>query len=273
MKNPLVSVIISTFNNEKTLEKCLESIHKQTYTPVEIIIVDEWSKDKTQEIAKKNGAKVYLHGKERANNRNYGIGKSQGDYYFFLDSDMELEKDVIQQCVALCENKQADAIVITEKSIGIGYWAKVRGFERIYNKGNNYVEAARFFKKSVIERIGGYDPSIVGAEDWDLQQRILTHGFVVDRISAYIIHHEGNINLNKLLRKKMYYGKAFLLYKNRYPEAFKKSVIRTQLFKHWFTFLKHPKYGVGVFVLKLLEGLALFSGMLMAKLGYEPPHY
>jgi hypothetical protein len=121
--------------------------------------------------------------------------------------------------------------------------------------------------------VGLYDPDIVGAEDWDLQQRVLQQGFVIARTKAYMVHNEGSINLAKLLRKKMYYGKAFLLYKNRYPLAFKNAIIRKELFRHSLTFLKKPKYGVGVFVLKFLEGMALFTGMVLARMGIEPKHY
>ena len=53
MENPLVSVIIPTYNSSRTLEKCLESIKNQTYKNIEIIVVDNNSTDNTKEIAKK----------------------------------------------------------------------------------------------------------------------------------------------------------------------------------------------------------------------------
>lgn len=274
MKNkPLVSIILSTFNNEGTIGKCLQTINSQTYKNIETIVVDEWSKDKTAEIAQKYGARVFFHGKERSHNRNLGLQKAKGKYYCILDSDMELPKALIAEAVTICEENQSDAVIFPEKSVGKGYWAQVRAFERVFNKGNNNVEAARFFKKGVIKKVGGYDPEIVGAEDWDLQQRVLQAGFRLGRTKSYMIHNEGSINLGKLLRKKMYYGKAFLLYKSRYPLAFKNAIIRKELFRHWVTFLQTPKYGIGVFVLKFLEGVALFTGMVMAKIGIDPRHY
>lgn len=273
MKQLLVSIIISTFNNEKTIGTCLHSIRNQSYRNIEVLIVDEWSKDKTREIAKKYRAKVYLHGKERANNRNYGIEKAKGKYYFILDSDMELAPSIVEQCIALCSDKKVGGVVVPEISVGKGYWAQVRAFERTYNKGNNNVEAARFFPKKVIQMIGGYDPTIVGAEDWDLQQRLLSKGYSVARTKDYLLHHEGNMQLGRLLRKKMYYGKAFLLYQQRYPKAFRDAITRKELFSHWLDFLKNPKYGIGVFVLKCLEGCSLFYGMFIAKIGKEVTHY
>lgn len=269
----LVSIIISTFNNKETIKKCFESIKKQTYKNIELIIVDEWSSDGTQEIAKSYGVKLFLHGKERANNRNFGISKAKGNYFLIIDSDMELESKVIEECIDVCLKKGFDAIVIPEKSVGEGYWAKVRAFERSFYKGDDSVEAARFFKREVIKKIGNYNADIVGAEDWDLHQRILKNGLKVARIDSYIVHHEGKLSLKRLLRKKVYYGKAFLEFKKRYPEAFRKSVIRISLLKNWYRLVLKPKYGIGVFSLKFLEGLALFYGMLISSLNYKYKHY
>ncbi len=120
LKSKMVSVILSTFNNESTIKRCVESVKKQTYKNIEIIVVDEWSKDKTVDISKSYEVKVFLHGKERANNRNFGIGKAKGDYYLIIDSDMQLQPGIIEECVKMCSKKDFDAVVIPEKSVGIG---------------------------------------------------------------------------------------------------------------------------------------------------------
>lgn len=278
MQKKLVSIVISTHNNQKTIGGCLDSIKRQTYPKIEVIVVDEWSSDKTAKIAKDYNAKVYLHGKERANNRNFGMEKAKGEYYCIIDSDMELTPKVIEKCTEFCKIKNFDAIVIPERSVGEGFWANVRAFERQFTTGekssrDNTIEAARFFKKEVYEKIGGYDPSIVGAEDWDLHQRVLKNQFKVGRINSYIIHHEGRLTLGRLLKKKIYYGKAFLIYSRRYPKAFQKSIIRTSLLKNWYKLLRQPALGLGVFVLKFLEGISLLFGMVLAKFGRRYEHY
>ncbi|MCL4418683.1 glycosyltransferase [Patescibacteria group bacterium] len=272
MKKNLVTIVISTYNNRSTIDKCLKSILAQTYDNIETIVIDEWSADGTSEIAKSYNAKVFFYGKERANNRNFGIKKSQGQYILVLDSDMKLKKNVVKECIEL-SRKGFEAIVVPEKSIGEGFWAKVRAFERSFYKGDDAVEAARFFRKDIIKKIGGYDPSIVGAEDWDLHQRIMKNDFKIGRIDSYIVHNEGRLTLRRLLKKKVYYGKAFLEYKKRHPGAFRKAVIRGSLFSAWRQILLKPKYGIAIVVLKLLEGGSLFFGMILARLGYNFKHY
>lgn len=271
--SPLVSIIISTFNNVRTIKNCLESTRNQSYKNIELIIVDEWSSDGTEDLIQSYTKKIFKHGKERVNNRNFGVDKAQGRYLLIIDSDMKLSQKVIEECVQLCENNQIDAIMIPEKSEGQGYWAKVRGFERSFYKGDLNVEAVRFFKKSIIDKIGSYDPAIVGAEDWDLHQRILINGYKVGRISNYIIHNEGKLSLKRLLSKKVYYGSAFLEFKKRYPGAFKKSVIRTSLLKNFHHLFLRPQYGLGVIFLKFTEGLSLFYGMIIASRGIKYKHY
>ena len=69
----IVSVVIPTYNSEKTLEKCLKSIGKQTYGNIEIIAVDEFSEDETVEIAKSYGAKIIQDYGERTRAKNIGL--------------------------------------------------------------------------------------------------------------------------------------------------------------------------------------------------------
>lgn len=94
----LVSVIITTRNEEKNIERCLKSIKAQSYPleEIEIIVVDNNSVDKTKDIAYKCTAKVYDFGPERSAQRNYGVGKSEGKYILYLDADMNLSEKVIE---------------------------------------------------------------------------------------------------------------------------------------------------------------------------------
>lgn len=99
-----VSVIIPVYNAEKTIEKCLDSILDQTSPVFEIIVVDDGSKDDSENIIKKCQEKsniIRYYYKENtgvADTRNYGIGKAQGDYILFVDSDDYIENNLIETC-------------------------------------------------------------------------------------------------------------------------------------------------------------------------------
>jgi glycosyltransferase involved in cell wall biosynthesis len=88
MKQPLVSVIVPTRNNAGTIAACLNSIRKQSYRQIELIVVDNGSNDDTLNIAKKYADAVYTHGPERSAQRNYGAKRSKGAYVLIVDSDI-----------------------------------------------------------------------------------------------------------------------------------------------------------------------------------------
>ena len=89
----LVSVIIPVYNVEKYLEKCLESIAKQSYENLQIILVDDGSTDASSQIcdtfAERDKRVVVYHNENHGPgySRNYGIDRSEGDFITFVDSD------------------------------------------------------------------------------------------------------------------------------------------------------------------------------------------
>ena len=87
-----ISVVIPAYNAEKHLERSVNSILKQTYKPLEIIIVDDQSTDQTSRIIKSYGEKVNYYfnpDKGQSGARNYGIQKAKGDWIAWLDADDE----------------------------------------------------------------------------------------------------------------------------------------------------------------------------------------
>ena len=73
MTPPLVSIIVTTKNEEKNIAYCLTSITEQTYSHLEVILVDNNSSDKTREIALEFTDKIFNKGPERSAQRNYGM--------------------------------------------------------------------------------------------------------------------------------------------------------------------------------------------------------
>src|SRR3989344_9602551 len=241
--NPLVSVIIPTKNSARTLRTCIESIRRQSYDHIEIIVVDNESSDTTIDIAQKGGARIAQEQNERSAQRNKGAFVSRGEYIVFIDSDMKLSKSVIQECVEGMEQAPyIQAIVIPEKSFGYGFWAACKTFERSFYTETPWMRAVRFFKRSSYEAIRGFDSSMIAGEDFDIHNRIKkTFGTqAIGTISAEILHNEGDLSLNALMRKKFYYGGHIRQYRDK---AYNKHAYRKQAtMEHRFMlFTSHPK--------------------------------
>ena len=211
-KQPLVSIIVPTYNSAATLEACLKSASEQTYSNIEIIVVDDNSKDNTKEIARRYTKHVYNKGPERSWQRNYAVTKSRGEYVVIIDSDMELTPKVIEACVEeISKSQDITGVIIPEESFGIGLWAQCKKLERSFYIGNDAIEAARFFPKKVYEQLGGYDTNLISGEDWDLSQRAAKLGRLV-RVKEFIMHNEGELELGRTLKKKFYYAQQLSSY-------------------------------------------------------------
>lgn len=260
---PLVSVIIPTKNEEKNIGRCLGSIKKQTVKDVEVIVVDNYSTDKTPQIAKKSGVKVFQVGPERYTQRNFGAQKAKGKILAFIDADMELEKEVIEQSVKIFqENKRLVALIVPEISVGKNYWAKVRALERSFYLGEPTIEAPRVFDKKAFFQTGGYDKKLVSGEDWGLKNKVAKLG-KIGRIKAKIIHHEGKLSLISHLQKKYYYAKNIRFYQKKYPQEFKDKAGANRILiilRNWRSLVFSPFKGAGVFILKSLEYFVYLLG-------------
>jgi len=265
MDEPLVSVIIPTYNSGKTLDRCLSSIKNQTYKNIEVIVVDNFSKDNTPEICKKHGAKLIQVEGERARAKNIGVKHAKGKYVLFIDSDMELTPRVVEECVRVAEsNPKVGGVIIPERSVGKSFWVKVRDFERQFYAGSD-IESARFFPKELVERVGGFDEDVVFYEEATLPNKIRLLGYDVKaRINAPIHHIEEDFSLWRWLKKKYYYGKTLRKFQKNYKhmDRSKTSVMyRLKLFLGNRGFYSKPHLAIGVLILKGLE-------FISAKLGY-----
>lgn len=260
--SPMVSIIVTTKNEEKNIENCLRSVKEQTYKNIELIVVDNFSEDKTVENAEKYTTKVYLKGPERSSQRNYGVQVSCGKYLLYLDADMILSPSVIEECVEKCEVNNIDALYIPERIIGEGFWIKVRDFERSFYNGT-VIDAVRFIRKDLFERIGGFDENLTGPEDCDLDRRIREVG-EVEIITAPLYHNERRFSFKRYFDKKRYYSKTFDKYVQKWGrnnlEIKKQYGLYYRLFGvfieagKWKKLLKHPINTFGVYLLLLGYG-------------------
>jgi glycosyltransferase involved in cell wall biosynthesis len=254
-----VSAIITTKNEAGHIYACLESIKTQSYKNIEILVVDNHSSDKTKEIARQFTSLVFDAGPERSAQRNFGARKAHGEYLLFLDADMILEKNVVRECID--KSKTYRALIIPEKSVGVGFWAKCKALERSFYFGIDWIEASRFFQKDIFDQLKGYDTEITGPEDYDLPQRLKeTYGSrIIGRISAFIEHNEGSLSFRKTLQKKYYYAHSFHVYRAKTMNA---DYVRKQsnIFLRYWLFFRHPEklfahpmIGLGMLFLKTAE--------------------
>jgi glycosyltransferase involved in cell wall biosynthesis len=122
MDNPLVSVIIPTYNRASILNETIQSVLQQTYRELEVIIIDDGSTDNTRQIAEQFSDKriFYLYKENRglASARNEGIQKAKGEYIAFIDSDDKWLPAKIEKQLGVFKNSKFNPGVVY---CGIGY--------------------------------------------------------------------------------------------------------------------------------------------------------
>lgn len=123
--NPLVSVILPTYNVEKYLEQCLDSVQKQSYKNIEVIVVIDGATDRSGEIAtvfekKDKRFHVYYQSNQGSGPaRNHGLSKAHGEFIVFVDPDDWLDEKFIETLLEFQQTKDFD--FVTSGSINITY--------------------------------------------------------------------------------------------------------------------------------------------------------
>ena len=290
MNNPLVSIIIPTKNSSRTLAACLESVKKQSYKSIELIVVDNNSTDNTKEIAlsfchsrpaRCGGnpgvfeVKVFDWGPERSAQVNYGVRQALGEFIYKVDSDFILDKDVVMECVNKI-NEGFDAVVVhNSPDVRVSWIAKIRKFEVDMYKYDITHSSARFVKKNVYEKIGGFNEKITAGEDYDFQNKLNRGNFKTGFINAEVLHLGEPTDFWRHMKKYYEYGKDFVSYKkeNEYEAKEQLGFFRNVYLKNWKKFLKFPILSLGFIIYNFLKfgfgGLGYFLGRFKEKCNYD----
>lgn len=229
----MVSIVMPAFNSEKTIAESINSIIKQTYKDWELIVVDDGSTDTTVSIVTKyqetnknircisNSNKKGVSGA-----RNSGIMAAKGTYIAFLDSDDIWLEHHLQECIETLErfNYQICSALWLENvygniiKIGESGW-----FDYIFNDMQNklginrnekywkfdkrlfqYIVESEFYcfhintvvvKKSLIEKVGGFNEKMQASEDLDVMYKMLQYENIVTINDYHFIYNYGQNNI------------------------------------------------------------------------------
>ena len=214
---PKISLIIPTYNCAFYLKRCIISALDQTYDNMEIIVVDDGSTDDTKNVVRSFGDSVhYIFQKNRglAGARNTGIKASKGDYLAFLDADDYFDKENIKIKVSyLEEHPQTDWVFSDWDEIdeegnflarGSIKWSyenkqlKTKLYEELIYNRNFIAPVTTMIKKSVIEKVGYFDPQVICQEDYDLWLRLSLKypAHYIDKVLVHVLIRPDSLSRN-----------------------------------------------------------------------------
>ncbi len=262
MSDSLVSVVVPTRNNERTIEACLRSVREQGHTPIELIVVDNSSTDRTLDIARGLADTVITAGPERSAQRNLGASTARGDWLLWIDSDMVLPKDAVASALAVAVAGDVAGVALPERTIGDGYWTACRALERSCYLDDPWLHNPRLLRRDFLLGLGGFDVGMSGPEDADLRLRILDDGLSIALAPVIIDHDEGRLTVRDVMSKRFYYGRSIPRFAAAHRGAVGRQgagVLRAYL-RNYRTLLADPTHAAGLVVLRGLEAVAYGAG-------------
>ena len=181
MNDPLVSIIIPTFDRKKILLKTINNVLKQTWKNIEIIIIDDGISINLEPIIKslKNGKIIYEKTEKNmgcALSRAIGVNLSKGDFIAFIDDDDEWHENyLINQLEVFKENKAIDFVISNYKINYFNQFEEIKNMESyVFNFQNKILESPGpffqccVFKKKILNNINNLvDTDCIPSEDWD----------------------------------------------------------------------------------------------------------
>jgi len=221
---PFVSILVSVYNSESTIEKCLDSIMALKYPreKLEVIVVDDGSTDKTRELVKDYS--IQLVRKEHGgypSTMNTGIRVAKGDVILNIDSDTYISEDWLVKVFEEFKDPKVGVVggyVATAPTSS--FWAKMAGFEsedREDKMNSKYVDfvtsTCTAYRKELFSNIGLFNEDLRRGSDEELTQRALRAEWKIVLRKDVICYHEG-ASLAEYFRKQVlniiYEVKSFL---------------------------------------------------------------
>lgn len=230
---PMVSVVVASYNGDRTLKCCLESLGRLNYPHYEVILVDDGSTDTTEQIAALFPNVRYVRfdrNKGLSAARNAGIQMAQGEIVAFTDSDCRADEDWLHYLIGDLLNSRFagigghnllpadDSWVASAVMVSPGGPAHVMLTDRVaeHIPGCNMA-----FYKWALEEVGGFDPVFRKAgDDVDLCWRLQQNGYTLGFSHAGFVWHYRRSNVAAYLKQQRGYGEAEALLVRKHPEYF-----------------------------------------------------
>jgi glycosyltransferase involved in cell wall biosynthesis len=257
MQPPKVSVIVCSYNGEGRIRQTLESLQKQSYKNMEVIVVDDGSTDGTSKVAKEYDFKLIRFGRNRglAVARNQGVKESTGEIVVFTDDDCVADKDWIKNLTkTYAENPEAQGVggrieaystdTLLEK---YAYFTRhpiyvhrpyIESHHRIINylrdflgmndskllkdgqKIRGMMGANSSFRRSIIEEVGERDEQFRNyGEDWDLNIRLSKIGASLIYSDKAVIRHKHRTIFKSFIKHMFKYGEVYYTMHKKHKEV------------------------------------------------------
>lgn len=217
--NKLISVIIPVYNEEKVIDKCLESLKSQSYPNLEVILVDDGSSDQTVSIVKnlqlkvKNLEILKQNHKGPGTARNLGASKARGEILVFVDADMTFDPDFLKDLVAPILKEKTigtfskNEMVQNQNDIWAICWSLNKNLPKDRMIPKDYPNEAPVFRailKKEFDKVGGFETTGQYTDDWSLSKKL---GVKSKAAGGAVYYHTNPSSLGEIWSQARWIGK------------------------------------------------------------------
>ncbi len=259
-----ISVIIPTYNEEKNIADCINSLKNQSIKDFEIIVVDDGSIDNTIEILKKLQIKV-LEQKHLGPGaaRNLGAKNAKGDILVFVDADMTFDSNFLRKLTEpIRENKtigtfSKDELVSNWKNVWAKCWNINENLPEKRRLPLNYPNHQKVFRailKSEFDRVGGFSKGGY-TDDYTLSKKL---GVEADVVENAVYYHKNPDTLYEVFKqakwvgkreyKLGFIGKIIALFRSSFPISIIIGFLKSSKIKNWQFLRFKLAYDFGIFL-------------------------
>jgi len=221
MSNPAISVIMSVFNAEDTIEDCIKSILSQTFDSFELLIVNDASTDNTQKLLEKfskkdKRIKVFINSENigLTKSLNSILSKAKGKYIARQDSDdISLPKRFEKQ-IEFIQRRKYEIVVSRARNLHnesiIPKFSFIIPSKILIRFKNPFIHGTLFASKDLLQRLNFYNEEFYYAQDYELFSRILKNKIKVGKIwePLYLLNTKNNISSLFKKEQKQYADKV-----------------------------------------------------------------
>jgi glycosyltransferase involved in cell wall biosynthesis len=213
-----VSVIIPTYNEEKVIKDCLESLFLQSYKDMEIIVIDDGSKDNTLNILSEMKSSTKINVLKQAHKgpgmaRNLGALSAKGEILVFIDADMTFDEGFIKDLVKpIIDSKSKgtfskNEIVSNFENVWSRCWNINQNWENKKRLPKNYPDTQKVFRailKSEFDKVGGFSKGGFYTDDWTLSEKL---GYEAEAVAGAKYYHQNPDNLEEVFSQSKWSSK------------------------------------------------------------------
>lgn len=219
-----ISVVIPSFNREKTITRCIDSIAKQSLTPYEIIVVDDGSTDRTltilEDMPYENLRVIKQNHRGAQAARNLGIINAKGEYIAFLDSDDEWLPEMLEETVARFLAEGGDCVVYSDCYIWKEGKRKVWKLPTVSTYADLLSRSGPMFQSMLVKKewlleIGLLDENVPAYQEWDTAIRLAEKNRFVHIKKPLFVYYQHDGEMISKDHGKDIAGYAYIVNKHR----------------------------------------------------------